>query len=1188
MIEAISNPPMLDTERPWMGLRSFEERMRPLFFGRTEEIRSLLDRIRHRPLTVLYGPSGQGKTSLLAAGVVPALRDVGVAAAVIRLGYEEDDAPIEAQLVEALSALAGRPLPAGVPFWLLLHDPAHGLCPAESADSPASTRPMVLILDQFEEVFTLGSKQKGAGDAVRLALAQLIGNQPPPELDALLLEDEDLALRLRYDVQALQVVISMREDFLHQLERWKRSLPAVMENRLELQPLSGVKARESVLEPGRLRCRVASGEPPPPIVGEATADLIVRYVANVPEGTPLAEIETVPPLLSLLCAELNEQRIALKQAQIQPDQIKGRAADILRTYYARTMAAHPAAVQRFVEERLLSPEGLRENTTLDTAIQQLRECGLDAAAAGRALDELVNARLLSVDERSSVRRLELTHDILTGVVRESRDRRWQRERERLRRLRRAKVGFASVLCMLLLGGVLYQRQRGINEIARARDLAEKEQQKKALPYLIRDSFEAVARGDSFAATRQSVDFLSRYAVDDWAMSSLLRNLDGRDWVRVGHAVRAVGSLSDSEFVVLDAGGEITWWSWVRGVRLETMKLACNNVSLASISPNGQYAALASGPYRVSIVDLAGRKALPDIVLKSKISHLSISEDSRLLCLGTGDWNDPITYAEVFDLETARPVGRRAWHHGRVTRVLASEGGAKMVSLSRDGFAKVQIRTGQQSYVEFDLIHQTPVVDAVWLATNRLATAAQDGVLRIWSLDQGEDVTSSYNPIKKAVPDDSRPFDYPLTALAVRTNGMVAGSCDLLAASKSLRNHGYLSRITYRDGSLDVGDVGTEELPVPVFALAMLPSGDVLGEGVAETVLWRPETQRGGIDPQTGISRRLFSVERPVVCMRRHPRGDLVSSYDPQNDLHMIGGSDGVVYASRPNVVKDSFTNNKKPWTLGPARIAPIEAAQVAKPADADASSCLAALLQEADVAMNGASDEAMAAWARAVARLSPSPVGATNSCVALARDSIVSYAAALVEGADRRQLAGLKQACAKLLDQAIRTLEPLRSSVQEDVGFALSLASVFGDAGRQLRCCGEHARGDAALHSALDLYKRALRQGGLTTAQEETTAVQASFWALFCNRYDAALAVEQFAERESFSMIGRLCVRMNCAHAHWLKGNRDKASAIYKHYAHEPFREDMTWAEGVLQDLRDLKRAGVTVPDEHLIEEFLR
>ncbi len=46
----------------------------------------------------------------------------------------------------------------------------------------------------------------------------------------------------------------------------------------------------------------------PPIVSEATARRIVRFIAEKKEDVPLEEIEAVPPILSLLCRELNERR----------------------------------------------------------------------------------------------------------------------------------------------------------------------------------------------------------------------------------------------------------------------------------------------------------------------------------------------------------------------------------------------------------------------------------------------------------------------------------------------------------------------------------------------------------------------------------------------------------------------------------------------------------------------------------------------------------------------------------------------------------------------------------------------------------------------------------------------------------------------------------------------------------------
>jgi hypothetical protein len=58
-------------ESPWLGLRPFTEGVREYFFGRDAEVRDLFQRVVHKPLTVLFGRSGLGKTSLLQAALVP-------------------------------------------------------------------------------------------------------------------------------------------------------------------------------------------------------------------------------------------------------------------------------------------------------------------------------------------------------------------------------------------------------------------------------------------------------------------------------------------------------------------------------------------------------------------------------------------------------------------------------------------------------------------------------------------------------------------------------------------------------------------------------------------------------------------------------------------------------------------------------------------------------------------------------------------------------------------------------------------------------------------------------------------------------------------------------------------------------------------------------------------------------------
>ena len=63
--------------RPWLGLRPFRESHAPYFFGRNAETIELFKRVRDNSLTLLFGQSGMGKSSLLGSGLIPKLRIEG-------------------------------------------------------------------------------------------------------------------------------------------------------------------------------------------------------------------------------------------------------------------------------------------------------------------------------------------------------------------------------------------------------------------------------------------------------------------------------------------------------------------------------------------------------------------------------------------------------------------------------------------------------------------------------------------------------------------------------------------------------------------------------------------------------------------------------------------------------------------------------------------------------------------------------------------------------------------------------------------------------------------------------------------------------------------------------------------------------------------------------------------------------
>src|SRR5207253_3107282 len=88
-------------------------------------------------------------------------------------------------------------------------------------------------------------------------------------------------------------------------------------------------------------------------------------------------------------------------------------------------ADQPAALRAFVEDRLLSDSGFRESVTLDSARRLLSDAGVPAGA----LDELVRRRLLRIEERLDIPRVEIIHDVLTPVIRRSRDTRHLRQAE---------------------------------------------------------------------------------------------------------------------------------------------------------------------------------------------------------------------------------------------------------------------------------------------------------------------------------------------------------------------------------------------------------------------------------------------------------------------------------------------------------------------------------------------------------------------------------------------------------------------------------------------------------------------------------------------------------------------------------------------------------------------------------------
>jgi hypothetical protein len=404
----------IDTRQPWLGLDSFTEATCAFFHGREEEIAELARRVQRKPLTVLFGQSGLGKTSILRAGLVPKLRPEGYCPVYVRIDYAPGTPAPAEQIKQAIfreTRASGSWSQSGVAvegesLWEFLHHRDDLL-----RDAAGRTLTPLLIFDQFEEIFTLAqSDDFGRARAEQFVeeLADLAENRPPKALEARLDADDSIAERFDFARCDYRILIALREDYLAHLEALKGVMPSITQNRMRLARMTGQQALDAVLKPGGA------------LVSQEVGEAIVRFVAG---GAELRNAEVEPSLLSLICRELNAARIAQGRNEISADLLAGSHATILAEFYQRALADQPAGVHRWIEEELLTEGGFRENV----AQERVQKAFADAGAAPDALAKLVDRRLLRVEERLDVRRVELTHDVLCGVVRASRDNRHERE-----------------------------------------------------------------------------------------------------------------------------------------------------------------------------------------------------------------------------------------------------------------------------------------------------------------------------------------------------------------------------------------------------------------------------------------------------------------------------------------------------------------------------------------------------------------------------------------------------------------------------------------------------------------------------------------------------------------------------------------------------------------------------------------
>src|SRR5258706_8010227 len=299
----------VDDRNPWLGLASFTEETRAYFHGREDEVAELARRVQRKLLTVLFGQSGLGKTSIMHAVLVPRLRSQGYCAIYLRMDYGRDAPEPAEQLKQAITSAARAAgewtrsgvAVAGESLWEFLHHRDDVL-----RDNSGATVTALLIFDQVEEIFTLAqSDDLGRARAARFIeeLADLVENRAPKAFEARLELDESGAQQFDFTRSDYRVLITLREDYLAPLESLKKAMPSISQNRLPLAPMTGAQALLAGMQAGK------------GLVTEEVAEGIVRFVAG---GGGQGKARGEPPPPGPICPPPKEARPSPRRARIFP------------------------------------------------------------------------------------------------------------------------------------------------------------------------------------------------------------------------------------------------------------------------------------------------------------------------------------------------------------------------------------------------------------------------------------------------------------------------------------------------------------------------------------------------------------------------------------------------------------------------------------------------------------------------------------------------------------------------------------------------------------------------------------------------------------------------------------------------------------------------------------------------------
>jgi hypothetical protein len=655
---------------PYKGLARYEEEDAPYFFGRDADAELVVANLLAARLTLLFGESGVGKSSLLHAGVAPRLRGAddlvlvlfsdwrgdaaSSLAAALREGNRVDRGP--ADLVSTIAACAAR-----------------------------SGRDLVVVLDQFEEYFVY-HPDEDAEDTFALQFPRAVTQADLP----------------------VTFLIAIREDALARLERFKGRIPGLFETYLRLDRLDRDAAREAIVAPLKRHAAVHPDDAvtAEPLLVEQVLDEVEvgRFAfgntgagsldgagsASDPGSRPIEA-----PYLQLVLSRLwdEERRAGSGQLQLVTLERLGGAERIVRTHLDDALNALSPDEQELaasVFRYLVTPSG----TKIAHRVDDLAEyAGASPAAVAAVLEKLAGGGTRVV-RPAGEDAYEIYHDVLAGAVLDWRAR-YLHDRELAavegRRRLRSRLVLAALVLAIVAGAAagiaIWRVQAGHATDAKRREQAQALELALAVPFTRaiftghREPLQSVVfspDGHRVASAGQGGDV----RVWEWD-STTGRGTELAALHPGGEVLRAAFHPSGDLIATAGTTGEAIVWRWRSGERLARLKEPFG-LDGAAWDPRGRLLALPGDDGTVRLWNWRTGRVDPILDGKGGVARsAAFSGDGNLLVVGSDDGN-----ARVWNVAKERIVATLPTYGKTVADAVFSPDGRFVATGEQDSLVHV--------------------------------------------------------------------------------------------------------------------------------------------------------------------------------------------------------------------------------------------------------------------------------------------------------------------------------------------------------------------------------------------------------------------------------------------------------------------------------------------------------------------